>query len=157
MAYTENHRDLNKIKDRPIGGFTIRQLVSFAALVVIAIPIYAIMLSKKMDITIACMVICLIAFPVFYIGTYEDIFGRALEKIIGDKIKLVFKAKTKRPYTTDNSYEAIKNQQRLEKKYKEMARKELIRKTKHAKAKKNKPVKISEKGNKKKQGIEKTA
>ena len=43
MAYTDNHCDLNRIKDKPIAGFTIRQLLSFATIVVIGIPTYTIM------------------------------------------------------------------------------------------------------------------
>ena len=142
MAYTDNHCDLNKIKDKPIYGFTVRQIISFAVIVIIAVPLYAIMLSKQMDTTVACLIIGLIAFPLFYTGTYEDINGRTVEKILHDKIRLMFRTKAKRPFSTYNSYEAIKNQQILEKKYRDLARKEILRKKQLA-AKKKKVVKFS--------------
>ena len=142
MAYTDNHCDLNKIKDKPIYGFTVRQIISFAVIVVIAVPLYAIMLSKQMDTTVACLIIGLIAFPIFYTGTYEDVNGRTVEKILHDKIRLMFRTKAKRPFSTYNSYEAIENQQILEKKYRDLARKEILRK-KQLVAKKKKVVKFS--------------
>ena len=157
MAYVDNHRDLNKIKDKPIYGFTIRQIISFGVVIITGIPIYAIMLSKKMDVTLACLVICLMAIPIFYVGTYEDVFGRPLERILRDKLRLIYRTKSKRPYSTDNSYEAIKNQRMLERKYRELARKELVRKKKLAQAKRKKKTKTSVGIKGKKKELEKTA
>lgn len=135
MAYVDNHTDLNKIKDKPIYGFTIRQVVSFAVIVAIAIPLYAIMLANHLDTTVACLIIGIIAFPIFFAGTYEDINGRTLEKILWAKIRLMMLTNAKRPFATNNTYEAIKNQRKLEKKYFELRKKEAIRRKKLAEKK----------------------
>jgi hypothetical protein len=145
MAYTENHCDLNKIKDKPIYGFTIRQMLSFLLILAIGIPTYAIMFSKGVDTTIACLIICFIAFPIFFAGTYEDINGRTVEKILYAKIRLLFLTKNKRPFATNNAFEAVKMQRQLEQKYRKMVRKEQLRKQK----KKKRNIKIFSKQGKK--------
>ncbi len=116
MAYTDNHCDLNRIKDKPICGFTIRQVVCFVIMAIIDIPVYAISIGSGMDCTIACLIICLISAPIFFAGTYEDVHGRPLEKILRDKIRLMFLTESNRPFSTDNRYNAIKKQIKLEEK-----------------------------------------
>lgn len=135
MAYTDNHCDLNKIKDKPIAGFSIRQILSFVAVAVVDVPVYMMCLSYKMDNTLACLLICLISVPIFFAGTYEDIHGRYLEKILKDKVRLLFMTQANRPFATDNRYGAIKKQRILEEKYEGFVMDEKKRKAKKAKKK----------------------
>lgn len=135
MAYTDNHCDLNKIKDKPIAGFSIRQILSFAAVAAVDIPVYAMCISLKMDNTLACLLICLISVPIFFAGTYEDIHGRYLEKILMDKLRLLFLTQANRPFATDNRYGAIKKQRMLEEKYEGFVMDERKRRERKAKKK----------------------
>lgn len=133
MAYTDNHCDLNKIKDKPIAGFSIRQVASFVLVALIDIPVYALCISSKVDTTISCLLICLIGVPVFFTGIYEDVHGRYIEKILMDKIRLIFMTQANRPFATDNRYEAIKKQRLLEEKYEGFVLSEKRRRAKKAK------------------------
>ena len=135
MAYTDNHCDLNKIKDKPVAGFSVRQILSFVAVAVVDIPVYAVCVSSKMDNTLACLFICLISVPIFFVGTYEDIHGRYLEKILMDKGRLLFMTQANRPFATDNRYGAIKKQRMLEEKYESFVMDEKKRRAKRAKKK----------------------
>lgn len=135
MAYTDNHCDLNKIKDKPIAGFSIRQILSFVAVAAVDVPVYVMCISYKMDNTLACLLICLISVPIFFAGTYEDIHGRYLEKILMDKARLLFMTQANRPFATDNRYGAIKKQRILEEKYEGFVRDEKKRRAKKAKKK----------------------
>lgn len=150
MAYTDNHCDLNRIKDKPVAGFTLRQILSFAAIVVIGVPTYTIMYANRINTTIACLVLCGIAVPIFFIGTYEDVNGRPVEKIIYAKIRLLFLTKSKRPYATDNSFSALKRQRKLEEEYKRLLYKS---KTQVNKPKKQKAIKTVKAKEKKKQKV----
>jgi hypothetical protein len=138
MAYTDNHCDLNKIKDKPIAGFSIRQILSFVAVAIVDIPVYAMCISAKLDNTLACLLICLIGVPIFFAGTYEDVHGRYLEKILMDKLRLLFLTQANRPFTTDNRYGAIKKQRMLEEKYEGFVMDEKKRRAKKAKKKASK-------------------
>ena len=150
MAYTDNHCDLNRIKDKPIAGFTFRQLASFAAIVFIGIPTYTIMYAHRVNTTIACLVLCGVAVPIFFLGTYEDVNGRPVEKILYAKIRLLFLTKSKRPYATNNSFSAIKRQRKLEEEYHRLINKP---KPQGAKTKKQKPIKKVKAKEKKKQEV----
>ncbi len=145
MAYTDNHCDLNRIKDKPIAGFTIRQMLSFAAIVVIGVPTYTIMYANRINTTIACLILCGIAIPIFFIGTYEDVNGRTIEKILYAKIRLLFLTKSTRPYVTDNSFSALKRQRKLEEEYKCLLNKSNNQVDKPKKQKVVKTVKAKEK------------
>ena len=153
MAYTDNHCDLNRIKDKPIAGFTIRQILSFAAIVVIGVPTYTIMYANRINTTIACLVLCGIAVPIFFIGTYEDVNGRPVEKIIYAKIRLLFLTKSKRPYATNNSFSALKRQRELEEEYKSLLYKSKTQANKANNTKKQKAVKTVKAKEKKKQKV----
>ena len=90
MAYTDNHCDLNKITDRPIYGFSVRQVASFGVVLLVDIPVYVLCIKGGMDNTLACLIICLLSIPIFFTGTYQDVHGRYLEKILRDKLRLLF-------------------------------------------------------------------
>ncbi|WP_207638014.1 PrgI family protein [Butyrivibrio sp. FC2001] len=113
---------MNKIKDRPIYGFTVRQILSFLAIGIIGVPVYIILMNNHIDTTISCLIICFMAIPIFFIGTYEDVHGRYLEKIIKDKVRLMFLTSSERPFATNNSFDAIRKQRKLEEKYDQMVR-----------------------------------
>ncbi len=149
MAYTENHCDLNKIKDKPISGFTVRQVVCFAIVILIDAPVYVLCLKSGMDNTFACLIICLISIPIFFGGTYEDVHGRYVEKLIRDKVRLVFLTQTNRPFSTDNRYTAIKKQILLEEKYKGFVRKAAVKKAFKAKKREEKTLRYKTKANNK--------
>ncbi|WP_026489187.1 MULTISPECIES: PrgI family protein [unclassified Butyrivibrio] len=149
MAYTENHCDLNKIKDKPISGFTVRQVVCFAIVILIDAPVYVLCLKSGMDNTFACLIICLISIPIFFGGTYEDVHGRYVEKLIRDKVRLVFLTQTNRPFSTDNRYTAIKKQILLEEKYKGFVRKAAVKKAFKAKKREEKTLRHKTKANNK--------
>ena len=148
MAYTDNHCDLNKIKDKPIAGFSIRQILSFVAVAAVDVPVYVMCISYKMDNTLACLLICLISVPIFFAGTYEDIHGRYLEKILMDKARLLFMTQANRPFATDNRYGAIKKQRILEEKYEGFVRDEKKRRAKK-KARKGKVFSFGKRAEKK--------
>ena len=105
---------------------------------------------NRINTTIACLVLCGIAVPIFFIGTYEDVNGRPVEKIIYAKIRLLFLTKSKRPYATNNSFSALKRQRKLEEEYKSLLYKS---KTQANKTKKQKAVKAVKAKEKKKQKV----
>ena len=114
MAYTQNHCDLNKMEDKIVSGFTLRQILSFVAIVLIGIPTYVVMYRNGIDSSLSCIVIAIIAVPLFLLGNYKDSLGRNAEKIIIAKIKLVFFSETIRPYATNNTYSAAIRQSNIE-------------------------------------------
>ncbi len=149
MAYTDNHCDLNKIKDKPIYGFTIRQVICFGIVILVDVPVYAISLASGMDTTVACLIICLISVPIFFTGTFEDVHGRYIEKILKDKIRLYIKTQPNRPFATDNRFGAIQRQIMLEEQYQgyvtDQKKREFIKKKRKEKKTENKIMRFSRK------------
>ncbi len=114
MAYTQNHCDLNKMEDKIVSGFTLRQILSFVAIVFIGIPTYIVMYRNGVDASLSCIVIAIIAVPLFLLGNFKDSLGRPAEKIVIAKIKLVFFSEIIRPYATNNTYSAAIRQSDIE-------------------------------------------
>ncbi len=103
------------------------------------------MYANRVNTTIACLVLCFVAAPIFFLGTYEDVNGRPIEKILYAKIRLLFLTKSKRPYATNNSFSAIKRQRKLEEEYNRLLNKPKPQSNKTKKQKAIKKVKAKEK------------
>ena len=75
--------------------------------------------------------------------------GRYVEKLIRDKIRLVFLTQSNRPFSTDNRYTAIKKQILLEEKYKGFVKKAAVKKAFKARKREEKSLRHKSKANNK--------
>ncbi|MBQ7600026.1 MAG: PrgI family protein, partial [Clostridia bacterium] len=62
----------------------------------------------------AAMCMLVIMLPAFLLGLYEK-NGQPLEKIIGNIVRVVFIRPKQRPYQTNNFYDVLERQEKLDK------------------------------------------
>jgi len=113
MAYVTVPKDLTKIKSKVIFGLTKRQLICFSAAAAIGLPLF--FLVKDVAGTTAaalCMVLAML--PMFMFAMYEK-HGQPLEVIIRQIIEVKFIRPKERPYQTNNFYDALIRQSKLDK------------------------------------------
>ena len=111
MAYVTVPKDLTKVKSKVIFGLTKRQLICFSAAAAIGLPLF--FLLKAGTTTAAlCMVIAML--PMFLFAMYEK-HGQPLEVIIRQMVEVKFIRPKERPYQTNNFYDALIRQNKLDK------------------------------------------
>ena len=101
MAYVPVPKDLSKVKTKVAFNLTKRQIVCFAA-------------ALLLGTSLASMAMIAVMLPCFLFAMYEK-HGQPLEVVVKNIIRTKFIAPKERPYRTDNFYSVLERQRKLEK------------------------------------------
>ena len=113
MAYVPVPKDLSKVKTKVAFNLTKRQIVCFAAALVVGLPLFF-LLKDSAGTSLASMVMIAVMLPCFLLAMYEK-HGQPLEVVIRNIIQTRFLSPKERPYRTENLYAALERQRKLEK------------------------------------------
>lgn len=113
MAYVSVPKDLTKIKSKVMFNLTKRQIVCFGAAVLIGLPLFF-LLKDTAGTTAAALCMVVVMLPLFLFAMYEK-YGQPLEVILRQFIEVKFIRPKERPYQTNNFYDVVIRQHRLEK------------------------------------------
>ena len=112
MAYVPVPKDLSRIKTKVAFNLTKRQLIFFAAALLVGLPLFF-LLKGGIGTTAAAMVMIVVMLPGFLFGVYEK-NGQPLEVFLGHLIDNKFIRPKTRIYQTNNLYSALARQYELE-------------------------------------------
>ena len=112
-AYISVPRDFSKVKSKVLFNLTARQLVCFSCGILTGIPVFF-LLRKTGNVSLAALGMILVMMPMFLLAMYEK-NGQPLEVIVRQFIEAKFIRPKSRPYRTDNYYELLMRQARIEK------------------------------------------
>lgn len=104
-AYVTIPKDLNNVKSKVIYGLTKRQCICFSLAACIGVPLF-LSLQKIVSNDIATMGMMVIVLPLFLLAMYEK-HGIPLEKIILQRVKVMYIKPNIRTYRTRNYYAAL--------------------------------------------------
>lgn len=122
MAYVPVPKDLTKVKTKVMFNLTKRQLLCFGGGIVLGLPIF--FLTKNMlGTSVSTMLMIIIMLPCFLLALYEK-HGQPLEKVIKNIIEVCFLRPKVRPYMTNNFYDCLSRQDKLDKEVKNIVCKE---------------------------------
>ena len=113
MAYVPVPKDLSKVKTKVTFNLTKRQIVCFAAALLIGLPLFF-LLKGSAGTNLAAMAMIVVMLPCFLLAMYEK-QGLPLEKILRNMIRVYFIRPKHRPYETNNFYSALARQEKLDK------------------------------------------
>ena len=113
MAYVPVPKDLSKVKTKVAFNLTKRQIVCFAAALLIGLPLFF-LLKGSAGTNLAAMAMIVVMLPCFLLAMYEK-QGLPLEKILRNMIRVYFIRPKHRPYETNNFYSALARQEKLDK------------------------------------------
>ncbi len=113
MAYVPVPKDLSKVKTKIAFNLTKRQIICFAAALVIGLPLFF-LLKDSTGTSLAAFVMILVMLPCFLFAMYEK-HGQPLEAVLKNVIQTKFIRPKERPYKTDNFYAVLQRQRQLEK------------------------------------------
>ena len=113
MAYVSVPKDLTKRKSKVMFNLTKRQIVCFGAAVLIGLPLFF-LLKDTAGTTAAALCMVLVMLPLFLFAMYEK-HGQPLEVILRQFIEVKFIRPKERPYQTNNFYDVVTRQRKLEK------------------------------------------
>ena len=112
-AYIPVPRDLTRVKTKVFFNLTKRQLVCFSAAALIGLPLFFWVKSFG-NVSLASLPMILVMLPLFFLAMYEK-DGQPLEIIAGHFIQSKFIRPKIRPYRTNNYYDALLRQYKLDK------------------------------------------
>lgn len=113
MAYVPVPKDLSKVKTKVVFNLTKRQLLCFAAALVIGLPLFF-LLKGATGTSLAAFAMILVMLPCFLFAMYER-HGQPLETVIKNIVQTKFIRPKERPYQTNNFYAVLQRQKNLEK------------------------------------------
>ena len=113
MAYVPVPKDLSKVKTKVALNLTKRQIICFAAALILGLPLFF-LLKDSAGTILASMVMIAVMLPCFLIAMYEK-HGQPLEVVVKNIIQTKFIAPKERPYQTENLYAVLERQRKLEK------------------------------------------
>ena len=113
MAYVPVPKDLSRIKTKVAFNLTKRQLIFFAAALLVGLPLFF-LLKGSTGTSLAAFVMILVMLPCFLFAMYEK-HGQPLETLIKNIIQTKFIRPKERPYQTENFYAVLELQRQLEK------------------------------------------
>lgn len=116
MAYVPVPKDLTKVKTKIAFGLTKRQLICFAAALVMGLPLFF-LIKGSAGPSLAAFVMILVMLPCFFLAMYER-HGQPLETVLKNIIQTKVIRPKERPYQTNNFYAVLERQQKL---YKEVS------------------------------------
>ena len=113
MAYVPVPKDLSKVKTKVVFNLTKRQLLCFAAALVVGLPLFF-LLKGSAGTSLAAFAMILVMLPCFLFAMYEK-HGHPLETVIKNIVLTKFIRPKERPYQTNNFYAVLERQRKLEK------------------------------------------
>ena len=113
MAYVPVPKDLSKVKTKVAFNLTKRQIVCFAAALLIGLPLFF-LLKGSAGTNLATMAMIVVMLPCFLLAMYEK-HGQPLEVVVKNIIQTKFTRPKERPYRTENLYAVLEKQRKLEK------------------------------------------
>ena len=113
MAYVPVPKDLSHVKTTDIFNLTKRQLICFAAALVVGLPLFF-LLKGSAGTSLAAFAMILVMLPCFLFAMYEK-HGQPLEVVLKNIIQTKFIRPRERPYKTENFYSLLEKQRKLEK------------------------------------------
>ena len=113
MAYVPVPKDLSKVKTKVAFNLTKRQIVCFAAALLIGLPLFF-LLKGSAGTSLAAMVMIVVMLPCFLVAMYEK-HGQPLEVVVRNVVQTKFTRPKERPYRTENLYAVLEKQRKLEK------------------------------------------
>ena len=111
MAYVPVPKDLSKVKTKVAFNLTKRQIVCFAAALLIALFL---LLKGSAGTNLAAMAMIVVMLPCFLLAMYEK-HGQPLEVVVRNVVQTKFTRPKERPYRTENLYAVLEKQRKLEK------------------------------------------
>ena len=100
MAYVPVPKDLSKVKTKVVLNLTKRQLLCFAAALVVGLPLFF-LLKGSTGTSLAAFAMILVLLPCFLFAMYEK-QGQPLETVIKNIVQTKFIRPKERPYQTNN-------------------------------------------------------
>ncbi len=113
MAYVPVPKDLSKVKTKVAFNLTKRQIICFAAALILGLPLFF-LLKDSAGTSLATLVMIVIMLPCFLMAMYEK-HGQPLEVVVKNIIQTKFIQPKERPYQTENFYAVLEKQRKLEK------------------------------------------
>ena len=113
MAYVPVPKDLSKVKTKVVFNLTKRQLLCFAAALIVGLPLFF-LLKGATGTSLAAFAMILVMLPCFLFAMYEK-HGQPLETVIKNIVQTKFIRPKERPYQTNNFYAVLERQRNLEK------------------------------------------
>ena len=113
MAYVPVPKDLSKVKTKVAFNLTKRQIVCFAAALILGLPLFF-LLKDSAGTSFSTLVMIAIMLPCFLMAMYEK-HGQPLEVVAKNIILTKFVRPKERPYQTENFYAVLEKQRKLEK------------------------------------------
>ena len=113
MAYVPVPKDLSQVKTKVIFNLTKRQLICFAAALVVGLPLFF-LLKGSVGTSLAAFAMILVMLPCFLFAMYEK-HGQPLEVVLKHVIQTKFIRPKERHYKTENFYSLLEKQRNLEK------------------------------------------
>ena len=127
MASAIVHKDLTNIKRKVLFGLTGRQIICFGAAALVGVPLFFLLRGTVNSSTATlCMIFAM--FPFFMFAMYEK-NGQPLEKIIRNIVQVCFLRPKERPYETNNFYDLLDRQEKLDKEVQRIVRGEKAHKS----------------------------
>lgn len=112
-AYISVPRDFSKVKSKVLFNLTARQLCCFGCGALIGVPTFF-LIRKMGNVSLAALGMILIMMPMFFLAMYEK-NGQPLEVVVRQFVEAKFIRPKVRPYRTDNYYDLLVRQARVEK------------------------------------------
>ena len=113
MAYVPVPKDLSKVKTKVAFNLTKRQIVCFAAALLIGLPLFF-LLKGSAGTNLAAMAMIVVMLPCFLLAMYEK-HGQPLEVVVKNIIQTKFTRPKERPYRTENLYAVLEKAAKLRK------------------------------------------
>lgn len=113
MAYVPVPKDLSKVKTKVAFNLTKRQIICFAAALLLGLPLFF-FTKGSVGTSAAAFMMILVMLPCFLFAMYEK-HGQPLETIIKNIVQTKFIRPKERPYQTNNFYTVLQRQRTLEK------------------------------------------
>ena len=113
MAYVPVPKDLSKVKTKVAFNLTKRQIVCFAAALLIGLPLFF-LLKGSAGTNLAAMAMIVVMLPCFLLAMYEK-HGQPLEVVVRNVVQTKFTRPKERPYRTENLYAVLEKQRKLRK------------------------------------------
>ncbi len=112
MAYVPVPKDLSKVKTKVMFNLTKRQLICFSLAAIAGIPIYF-LTKDSVGTSTASMLMITVMLPFFFVAMYEK-DGLTVEQMFYYFIRHKFLLPGVRPYQTENLYEKILEQIKID-------------------------------------------
>ena len=127
MAYVPVPKDMNAVKTKVAFNLTKRQILCFGSGLLVGLPLFF-LTKRHFGGSTATLLMVLVMVPFFMFAMYEK-NGQPLEKIIRNIVQVCFLRPKERPYETNNFYDLLDRQEKLDKEVQRIVRGEKAHKS----------------------------